>query len=98
MFGSSGDGDEGIEVAEFAEKSGIVVKIKKFYFIFKLVFDKCGFAKCLGGKSILYQMILRHPYHNLINERYIRKNNYPLIHVFHLLVRYLFFVDLSHTY
>ena len=26
VFGSRGDGDEGIEVEEFAEKSGIVVR------------------------------------------------------------------------
>ena len=32
----------------------------------------------LGGKCILYQMILRYPYQNLINKRYVDKNNYPL--------------------
>ena len=32
----------------------------------------------LGGKCILYQMILRYPYQNLINKRYVGKNNYPL--------------------
>ena len=32
----------------------------------------------LGGKCILYQMILRYLYQNLINKRYVDKNNYPL--------------------
>ena len=37
-------------------------------------------------KSIWYQIISRYLYQNLINERYVRKNNYPLTHVFPLLV------------
>ena len=41
-------------------------------------------------KNILYQMISHHSYQNPINKRYVYKNNYPLIHVFHLLVVYLF--------
>ena len=41
-------------------------------------------------KNILYQMISHHSYQNPINKRYVYKNNYPLIHVFHLLVGYLF--------
>ena len=31
-------------------------------------------------------------------ERYVCKNNYSLIYVFQLLVSYLFFVDITHTY
>ena len=50
------------------------------------------------GKGILYQMISRHSYQNLINERHMCKNNYPLTHVFYLLVGQLFFTDMSHTY
>ena len=38
------------------------------------------------GKSILYQMIPRYLYQNPINERHVCKNNYPLTHVFQLLV------------
>ena len=49
-------------------------------------------------KSILYQIISCHPYQNLINERHVCKNKYSLIHVFQLLVDWLFFVDMSHIY
>ena len=38
------------------------------------------------GKSILYQMITYHPYQNTINKRYVCKNNYSLIYIFHLLI------------
>ena len=37
-------------------------------------------------------------YQNPKNERHVYKNNYPLTHVFQLLVGQLFFADISHTY
>ena len=40
----------------------------------------------------------RYQYQNLINERYLCKNNYSLTHVFQLLVGYLFFVNMSYIY
>ena len=50
------------------------------------------------GEGIWYQMIPRQRYQNLINKRYLYKNNYSLTHVFHLLVEWLFFADMSHIY
>ena len=43
-------------------------------------------------------MILCYLYQNLINKKYVYKNNYSLTQIFNLLREYLYiFIDLSHT-
>ena len=43
-------------------------------------------------------MMPRYLQQNPINERYVYKNNYPLTHIFHLLVGQFVFTNMSHIY